>query len=124
MLLEFEFAESARFGLLQPRVPAGGAFVGFDAGGTEHHDGVPDTFLLQLRERVNVFGEDTDRPGRSALHEGPVFVRRLRRVLGLGAFTVGHERSPGEASYDCRQCPRFRQRLWPWMRRKKYAGKV
>ena len=95
-----------------------------DAGGTKHDDGVADAFLFELRERVNVLRKNADGARRSTLHEGGVFVRRFGRVLRLEAFAVGHEQSPNEASYDCRQSAEFRQRLWVRMRRKEYAGKV
>jgi hypothetical protein len=89
--------------VLEPRIARQGNFVGSDARGTEHDDGVADAFFLELRERMNVLGEDANGARGRAGHEGVIFVGSFWRVLGLEALSVGHERSPIQTSYDCRQ---------------------
>ena len=80
----------AGFPAFEPRVACLRGFVRLNARRAEHHDGVANALVLELYERMNVFGEDANRPRRHAAQKLGVFMGDLGRVLRLQFFAVGH----------------------------------
>ena len=69
--------------VFQPRAARLRGFVRFDARRTEHDDGVADALALELRERMQILGQDAERPSGRALKKRGIFVRRFGGVLRL-----------------------------------------
>ena len=76
----FQF-RSGRF--LEAREATLGGFMGFDAGGAEHHDGVADAFIFELHEGMQVLGQDAYWPGGGTFKELRILVWSFGCVLGL-----------------------------------------
>ena len=58
-------------------------FMGFDARGTKHHDGVADAFVFELDQRMQILRENAQRARRGAFQELGILVRNLGSVLWL-----------------------------------------
>jgi hypothetical protein len=57
--------------------------VGLNARGAEHHDGIADSFILELHQGMQVLSQNADRPGGGAFQELWILVRSFGCMLGL-----------------------------------------
>src|SRR6516225_9625946 len=107
VMLQVFFVHPAGLEVFQTAVACQGGFVRLDARGTKHHDRVADTFFFEHCQRVDIFRQNADGPGRRAAHESAVFMRSFGGMLRSEAFSIGHGANLQiKTSYDCKAASR------------------